>query len=176
MLREPTGASPTLEIFHSPRKLLGFVALGVMMTAASLLLAFPVLPKLAGDSFARVVGTVGALFFGLCTALWLRQMFTSGAVVTISPAGLRDIRVAREVLPWTAIERLSIWSTQGQRFIIVALAPEVERRLTLTRIARWTRGPNRRLGADGLAISAHGLTVDFDTLAATIHAHAAQYR
>lgn len=170
----PTSGSSPLEIFQSPGKTLGFVACGVLMTAVSLVLV--VSPQLADDGFARVIGTVGALFFGLCTALWLRQMLRSTPVVTISPEGLRDVRVAREVIPWSAVERVSMWSGQGQRFVVLAIAPEVERGLTLTRIARWTRAANRRLGADGLIISAHGLRIDVDSLSATIHAHAAQHR
>lgn len=168
--------SRTLEIHAAPGKALWRAVLGVVMTLASLMLVLPVLPQLGDDIFARVVGTIGALFFGLCTVLWLQQAFVSGPIVTISPAGLRDIRVAREVIPWRTITQLSIWSAQGQRFVVVALAPGDERRLTLTRMARWTRGANRRLGADGLIISPHGLRTDLDSLFATLDAHVARHR
>jgi hypothetical protein len=165
----------TLEILHAPLKTLGYVALALVMTAASLTLVVLDVPELAGADVARVIGTIGALFFGLCTFLWLWQLLTMGAVVTLSPGGLRDVRIAREVMPWRAIDRLSIWNMQGQSFVVVALAPEVEQRLTLTRIARWTRGANRRLGADGLCVSAHGLKVDFATLSALVQAYAAAH-
>ncbi|WAS91603.1 STM3941 family protein [Nannocystis punicea] len=167
--------SRTLEILHAPVRLLGYVALALLMTAASLMLVVPAVPELAGAAFTRVIGTIGALFFGLCTCLWLRQLLTTGAVVTLSPAGLRDVRIAREVIPWSAIDRLSLWTMQNQSFVVVALAPEVEQRLTRTRIARWTRSANRRLGADGLCVSAHGLKVDLATLGSLIQAYAAAH-
>ncbi|PCC68886.1 hypothetical protein SAMN02745121_07584 [Nannocystis exedens] len=167
--------SRTLELLHSPLKMFGVLAAGLVMTSLSLLLVVPIVPELAGDPVVRGLGIVGALFFGSCSVVVLRQWFTPEAVITISPAGLRDVRVARAFIPWPAIERLSTWTFNGQSFLVIAVAPEVERRLPLTRTARWTRGPNRKLGADGLCVSAHGLKVDFATLAALVHAYAATY-
>jgi hypothetical protein len=34
-------------------------------------------------------------------------------------------------------------------------------------IARWTRGANRALGADGLCVTAQGLKIDYPALLAT---------
>jgi hypothetical protein len=45
-----------------------------------------------------------------------------------------------------------------------AIDPAVERKLTLTRMARWSRGPNRALGADGLCIATTGLKIDYPAL------------
>lgn len=172
---QPVDTSRTLELLHSPLKMFGVLVGGVLMTSLSLVFVLPVFPELGDDPVAYAVGIVGALFFGLCTLMIVRQWFTLEAVITISPAGLRDVRVAREFIPWSAIERLSTWTLQGQSILVVAVAPEVESRLTLTRTARWTRGPNRKLGADGLCVTAHGLKVDFAGLAALVHAYATTY-
>jgi hypothetical protein len=123
-----------------------------------------------GDWLFFVVGIVGALFFGLCTAVMLWRYMMTGPVVTLAREGLRDVRVAREFIPWEAIERVSTYAIGGQQFVIVAVAPEVEARLTLTAIARWTRKANRSIGADGLAIGPQGLTIDCATLQAAIEA------
>ncbi|MDC0716727.1 STM3941 family protein [Nannocystis bainbridge] len=160
----------TLEIFVSPLRTLGYAALGLGMTAACLSLFF--IAPADEEVVAAAIGGLGVLFFGLCTFMWLWQCFTMGAVVTLSPEGLRDLRVAREFIPWAAIERISTCTVQSQRFLIVALPPEIEQRLTLTRVARWTRAANRRLVADGLFVSAHGLKVDFAALRALVHAYA----
>jgi len=42
-----------------------------------------------------------------------------------------------------------------------------------SRIARWSRGANRALGADGLCVAAQGLTIKFDSLLALSMAYAA---
>ncbi|MFY0534540.1 STM3941 family protein [Nannocystis pusilla] len=171
----PVDTSRTIELLHSPLKMFGVLVGGVLMTSLSLVFVLPVFPELGSDPVTHAIGIVGTLFFGLCTLMIVRQWFTLEAVITISPAGLRDVRVAREFIPWTAIERLSTWSLQGQSTLVVAVAPAVESRLTLTRTARWTRGANRKLGADGLCVSAHGLKVDFAGLTALVHAYASAY-
>lgn len=172
---QPVDTSRTLELLHSPLKMFGVLVAGVLMTSLSLVFVLPVFPGLGSDPVTHVIGIVGTLFFGLCTLMIVRQWFTLEAVITLSPTGLRDVRVAQEFIPWAAIERLSTWTLQGQSTLVVAVAPEVESRLTLTRTARWTRGANRKLGADGLCVSAHGLKVDFASLAALVHAYATTY-
>jgi hypothetical protein len=54
---------------------------------------------------------------------------------------------------------------------VISVAPAVEERLGLTRMARWTRGANRSLGADGLCIGAQGLPLSFDDLGRLVAAH-----
>ena len=84
--------------------------------------------------------------------------------MTVSPAGLRDVRVAAEPIPWRAIKSISTWQMQRQMVLLLAIDPADEARLTLTRLTRWTRSAHRRLGADGLVVSAHGLKVGYPTL------------
>ncbi|MCY1065444.1 hypothetical protein OV090_11760 [Nannocystis sp. RBIL2] len=174
-MNQPVDTSRTIELLHSPLKMFGLLVLGVLMTSLALVFVLPVFPGLGSDPVTHAVGIVGTLFFGLCTLMILRQWFTLEAVITISPAGLRDVRIAQEFIPWPAMERLSTWTLQGQTILVVAVAPEVESRLTLTRTARWTRGANRKLGADGLCVTAQGLKLEFAGLAALVHAYAATY-
>jgi hypothetical protein len=160
--------SQVVEISSSPWKMLGLSALGVLMTGLSVAIALQLFPGMQVDAFHQLMGYVGAGFFGLCTVLgFWRLLTTSGPVVTITPEGIRDTRIAREFIPWTAIGRISTWEYRGQRVMVLAVDPEVERGLTLTSIARWSRGANRALGADGLCVTAQGLRIDYDTLLAT---------
>ncbi len=156
--------------FHaSPWKLFGLGVLGIGMTALSAAVAIPLLGNVPPGSFAQFVGYVGVVFFALCTVLIFRRAATMrGPVVTMAPEGIRDIRIAPEFIPWPAIQGMWTWSLSGQKILILAVDPAVRERLTTTRIAKWTRGANAALGADGVGITAQGLAVNYDTLMKTV--------
>jgi hypothetical protein len=165
--------SRTIEIESSPLKLLVLVGIGVLMTAGGAVLAFGGLSGRGDTLYAHVVGYVALVFFAACTVVALWRLFTArGPVITISPQGIRDTRVAADVIPWNAITGISTWEFKRQKAMILAVVPAVEAKLALTRMARWTRGANRALEADGLAIVSQGLKIDHDTLLATCKAYA----
>jgi hypothetical protein len=139
-----------------------------LLTTLSAGIAFHVLPDGHASGFREFVAYVGIVFFGLCTgvAVW-RLLTVRGAVVTIKPEGIRDTRVAAELIPWNAITGISTWQYRGQRVMVLAVDPAVESRLTLTRIARWSRDPNRALGIDGVCVTATGLNIRYDSLLQT---------
>ena len=70
------------------------------------------------------------------------------------------------------MQDISTWGIQGQKIMVLAIDPAVESRLTTTPIARWSRGANRALGADGLCITAQGLKIDYKSLLQTSMAYA----
>lgn len=167
-----TDTSRTLTIESSPGQQFRLVGLGVLMTAVSVIVVFlpgvPTFGKLVGGYF-------GIVFFGLCTGVALLRLLSSrGAIITISPEGISDTRVAAALIPWHAVTRISTWQYRGQKCIVLTLEPGVEAGLGLGRIARWTRGANRLLGADGLCIVASGLKVDHETLLQTCRDYARQ--
>jgi hypothetical protein len=154
--------SDVMEIKGSRMKLIGLLAIGMLMTALSAALAFRWFP-VAPSSVAW--GWVGLAFFGLCTALCVWRLLTAGrTVVTITPHGIKDVRLAADAVPWRAIQGISTVVVKGQKFIVLAVEPSIEKQLALTLIAKWSRGPNRRLGVDGLCVSAIGLKINHDTL------------
>ncbi len=159
--------SRTIEIGVSPWRMALVLLGGLVMTALAALIAFHVVPNDHLTATQQVAAVVGVPFFGACAAVaaW-RLAVLRGPVVTLSSDGFRDVRVAADLIPWTAIEHVTTWRHRRQRAMILAVRPEVETGLALTRIARWTRGANRRLGADGLAIMATGLTMGYDELLA----------
>lgn len=168
--------SRTIEIEYSPWKLVGLVAAGVALTAVSVVIAFELIPEAARASdFHKLAGYVGVPFFGLGTLIiaW-RLLAVRGSVVTITPEGIRDTRVAAELIPWNAVRHISTWEYQRQKTMVLAIDPAVERRLTLTTIARSSRNVNRTLGADGLCITAAGLKIEYDTLFEIACAYAVQ--
>jgi hypothetical protein len=109
-------ASRVIEIGNSPRKLLILCGLGVLMTALAVAVAIPLFPRAHPSTYQQVVAYLGIVLFGLCTvvAAW-RLAMTSGPVVTIAPEGIRDIRVAAEFIPWSAVRSIQTWETPGRR-------------------------------------------------------------
>ena len=163
-----------LEIEASPWKLLSMGLLGAGMTALGAALAFGLMPNgPSGGSVGQFIGYVALCFFGLCTAILLWRAFTSrGPVVTITPDGIRDSRVAADFIPWTAVLHISTWTHSGQKIMVLAVDPDVEARLALTRVAKMTRGANRALSVDGLCVTAQGLKMSYDDLLRTTMAYA----
>jgi hypothetical protein len=123
--------SRTLIIESSPAKLLVLVGIGVLMTAVSITVAL-----LPGTLTYRKIlaGYFGPVFFGLCTgvALW-RLLTTRGAVITISPEGIRDTRIAAALIPWSAVTGISTWKLHGQKVMVLAIKPGVEGRPGIVR-------------------------------------------
>jgi hypothetical protein len=112
------------------------------------------------------------VFFGAGTLLTLwRAVTTNGPVVTLSPAGICDQRLAPQEIPWPAIRSISPWIQQRQRFMVLKVDPEVEAKLELTPIARMTFEANRALGAGGLCVGSQGLKIDHEELLAIAEAY-----
>lgn len=159
----------TIEIEGSPAKPLVFIVIGAVMALFSFMLAYP-LSDAGADRILKVIFYGMAAVFGCCAVMALRSLFRlRGPVVTISPQGLRDTRIAAELISWRAVRRVSTWDYAGalawrQSVMVLALDPEAEAKLTLTLLARLTRRPSRPLGADGLCVGVQDLKIDFDTL------------
>ncbi|MGW6131414.1 STM3941 family protein [Cellulomonas sp. NPDC055163] len=166
-------AGRTVEIGTSPGQTVRLTLLSALMTAASAALAV-----LGEGVVAVVVGWVGALFFGFCGLVWVRRALVQrGPVVTISPEGFRDVRVARETVPWADVLEISTWTHSGQHVLVLRVADDVWDRLALTTIARASRRANRALGADGLAVTAQGLRTSYPELfRLTVEAAAAAWQ
>jgi hypothetical protein len=177
----PTDTSRTLEIESSPAKLFVLFGLGVLMTAVSVAAAVMPADMLSHGVFAReealVAGWFGTVFFGLCTVVPLWRLFTArGPVITISPEGIRDTRVAAAFIPWSAITRISTWEYRSQKAMVLAVTPDLEEKLGLTRAPRWMRGAGRALGVDGLCVTASGVKIDYDALLQTTRDYASAWR
>ena len=161
----PLDTSQIIEIESSPTKLLLLFGLCVLITGLGVAVAVPLIPDFRPGVFQQILCYAGAAFFALCTVIVAWRLATSrGPVVTITSDGIRDIRVAAEFIPWRAVRKIFTWEHAGAKMMILAIDPAVEHQLTLTKMAQWSRAPNRALGADGLYITAQGLKIDHQTL------------
>jgi hypothetical protein len=160
----------TMEIQGSPAKLAGLFFLGILMTAAS---AFVALGGIARPgSYIEFLGWAGVVFFGAVLALIVYRLLNPKVVlVTITPEGILDTRVAERIIPWSAVLNVGVWEKHGQKVIVVQVPSETEDSLQMTRIARFSRGPNKSLGADGLCITASGLKISHEKLLEAVTAH-----
>jgi hypothetical protein len=160
-----TDTSRSIEFHASSTRVLTLLSFSVMSIAIAAALAFRLFPNMPNDPATVSAGYSGMAFFGFCATVALWRLWTQrGPIVTVSPAGLRDVRLAAEPIPWRAIKSISTWQMQRQMALLITIDPEDEARLTLTRVARWMRDAHRRHGADGLVISSHGLKVGYPTL------------
>ena len=157
-----------IEVKGSPVKLFGLTILGMGMTVLSALVAFQFIPVEDG-SFNQFMGWIGMLFFGLATAIGISRLFTfNKTVMTLSTAGLHDTRISARPVPWEAIEDFGVWEMQRQKIIVISVLPETEASIGMTRMARWSRAANAKLGANGLCFSAAGLSVGHEALLSAI--------
>jgi len=117
--------SRTLVIESSPGELLLLVMAGVLMAGVSL--AVVLLPDTPG--FYMIVAYFGTAFFGLATIVQLWRLFRSPQpVLTISPQGIRDTRVAAAPIPWSEITRIWTWQYRFQKFMVLAIKPSIKDR------------------------------------------------
>ena len=93
----------------------------------------------------------------------------SGPVITLSPQGIRDTRIAAETIPWPAITNVSTLNYRYSRSVAVSVAAATEARLTFPLPFRYTRVINRAFGYDEIPIGANGVKTDFETLMADHH-------
>jgi len=157
--------SQTIEFYASPARLVTLLLFSLMSTGIAAALAFRLFPNMNVDPTATSAGYSGLVFFSFCTVVAIVRLIQQrGPAVTLSPAGLHDRRVTAGPIPWRAIKAIATLQLQRQTVLVVTIDPAEEEHLTLTRVARWTRNANRRLGADGLVISPQGLTVGYPTL------------
>lgn len=157
----------------SPMRMLLLGLGGIVMSAVSFAVAWPLFSNVQPGSFHQFVGWFGTVFFAACTVLIFSRAFGKNRpTLILSPQGFRFNSVSADLVPWRSVMSVSERSFQGQRMIVVGVTEDVWNSPGLTRIASWTRSANQNLGVDGLAIPATGMPVKFDELMRTFLAYA----
>jgi hypothetical protein len=145
---------------RSIMKMLGRLVGGIAMMAACALLAFGLIPAVAPGSGAARAGAAGFVFFGLVTIVIFLQSFRTGPVVEVRTSGLRDHRRSPDIIPWTAIAKVSITTLRGRQRL--ALQFRAGAKLRPSRLGRAVGKANA--AANSFAISMAGLDGSFDDL------------
>ena len=114
----------------------------------------------------------GLLLLVLVALAW-QFVATRGDVFVVSSAGLKDVRLAREMIPWAAIRNLRVVTTglySESNVLQIDLEPEWSSNIHLTKMARFQIGSNRPFGINGLRTSLSNLTVSEDVLLSALRA------
>lgn len=164
----PARLPEPLEVRQHPTRTLVLVLTGLVMTV---LAAALIVVETPWGVVGPIVGWIGAVAFGGATlyVVW-RLVTVRGPVISMSGDGFHDTRVTHDVVPWREISGATTWTYNRQKMLLLAVRPDAWDRLPLTRAARWSRNGNRKLGADGLAITSAGLTVSHEELLAATRA------
>jgi hypothetical protein len=164
---------PDIEIGYSMPRLLRLIGLGVLMTLVSAAMAFNWYHTNIG-AFRTAVGYLGVVGFGFatCVALWL-LISSRGPVIFISRDGIRDTRIADELIAWSSVEKISIWQYRSQKSVVLKLNPAVARRLFASSLRRFSLLAAKTFGVDGVTVNTAALTMDTETLLDTCRRYSA---
>ncbi len=159
--------SHDLEISPCTTTLRLLVAAGFVMTLVGATFAFNWWEGL-GD-YDTMAGVAGVVVFASVTIRLIWMLPTErGAVVVVTPYGIRDLRIGAEFLPWDSIAEISAEQYRGHDMIVLTPTPALLRQL------RGIRTLARCAENDRIVIRSEGLATDFETvLRACRDAHAA---
>lgn len=156
---------PNLAIGYSRSRLLMFFGGNLLLTLLCAGLAFAWQEGKSVTTFEVAACYIGAVFFGLatCRMLW-RLMSARQPVVFISRVGIRDTRLADETIAWSAVRKIMLWEQRAQKFVVLKVDPLVAERFSGGLLTQALSMMNKALGADGVIVSAGGLTMDVEKL------------
>jgi hypothetical protein len=154
-----------VEIGYSSSRTLPSVALTSTMTLFSASIAFDWFGDGGLSRYHALAGGVGLVVFGAvtCRFIW-RLSAARSPVLLIGRYGIRDLRVANEFILWDSIADVSTCQYRRRKFIVLKMTPALERQLFTSKARQAMLRANRAIGLDGIAVSAGGLTADFDRL------------
>jgi hypothetical protein len=156
---------PNLSIGYARGRLLKFFGIGLLATLMCTAVAFNWYRGKDINAFQMTACYVGVALFGFatCKTLWL-LISSREPVVFISRGGIRDTRIADEIIAWQSVRDILIWQYRGQKIVVLKLDPLLARRFAGGFLKGLLSLMNKALGADGVVVTASGLTIDSQTL------------
>lgn len=166
--------APTIDIQASLAVVVLRIVAGLAATVTFVAVACHVVPPM-DDALDLMIGGVGSAASVLWTCLGLWRLATlRGPIVTIAPQGIRDRRILGDMVPWSAVARVSTQEdTRANKVMVLSLEPRAERALAKD---RKRRRDGLRVGAEGLCVTALGLRTSHETLLATTLAYLEAWR
>lgn len=166
----------TVEFRSSPARLGLLAVISVAMTTLGIALGWRLVPNIAPGSFKQFLGWITAILFtGTFVIAVVRLFDLKRPTLVLSPKGFWDVRLSAEFIPWSVVKHISERSYRRQKFLLVEVLESVWQSPSLTKMARWSRGPNRAMGLDAMCIGTGDLDVKFDELFSAITAYAKAY-
>jgi hypothetical protein len=167
-----------VEIGRSLIKIALLILGGVLLTAASAVIAFRILPGIGSGGFIHVVGWFGLFFFGLGSPIILWTAFKFGkAFVTVSPEGVFDARFPNTPIPWSAVTGVFEWKPipSAQKIAMLRVTSDFQKSLEPTAVARTMGRFNSAIGASGVPIINSMLAISHTDLMRLLQSYWEQY-
>ena len=161
-------AWPEVALTASPLRTLALMAMSVAFGLLGGAAAFGYFDIIQPGSKGWLAGWMCLILSPVAIMTMVAQDMTRGAIVTVGPQGVRDVRISRDWIPWTAITGVSERSIKGTHFLMLRIEPAFEATISLTRYARWSKVGNAALGYHGHGIAAAGLKGGFKALKGAI--------
>ena len=156
---------PNLSIGYSRGRLLKFFGIGLLATLMCTAVAFNWYRGKDINAFQMTACYVGVALFGFATCKILWMLISSReAVVFISRGGIRDTRIADEIIAWQSVRDILIWQYRGRKIVVLKLEPLLAQRFAGGLLKGLLSLMNKALGADSVVVNAGGLTMDSQTL------------
>jgi hypothetical protein len=156
----------SFEARNSPRRIalllvaaLAFVGLGAWMIGA-----FGEPPDHRFRT--QAIGWVSIIFFGLGAILIARRLFEANVEIRIDANGIYWRRRSSQVIPWNAIDRITIREVRGQRFACLFLRDP--RAFPSDGLTSMLAGANKAFGFGDVALGMAGTDRSFDELISAI--------
>lgn len=150
------------EYGYSKTRLIWLIGLTIVMVAVSLA------ATRHKDSLIRAIAWSGVAFFSLGFPATIKGLRHRGPVLTLTAEGFTDVRNGFGLIPWSAIRDAWIGRVYGQPLVSIDLFDPEPFLTRLSPFARQVALSNRAMGFSPLTLSAVGLTVTADDLAAAI--------
>src|SRR5215213_9330699 len=120
-------------------------------------------------SVVRTIGFLVVTILMTAASAAVARLFKRGPILEISPQGLRDKRIAPELIGWEQVTFLKVIKADRQRYVAFKLRPVHMAQLSIPlwrRAAAQFSGPRKW---DGLTIAASGLDGSIDDIILAIN-------
>jgi hypothetical protein len=112
------------------------------------------------------IGWSSLIFFGLCGIAWARKFFDRRVQLQIGPSGVRWHSWSDDLIPWSEVQDVTIWSYRRQKCIVLHLRdPEL---FPGRGLAAMLAGANRKMTGGDISISLTGTDRTFEDAMAAI--------
>ncbi|MBP1873806.1 hypothetical protein J2Z19_003525 [Ensifer adhaerens] len=159
--------SSATEVDRSWPKTIVLLFLSACIAAYGLSFALDALGK-SESFFAKLLSILGGVTCcaAMLIVLW-RTLTLRGHLVTLSPAGIRDLRIAPDFIPWSTIARVEVISAMHTRWLELkiyagALPPNLDRAMAPTGLLSTPRA---------LHLYTNDLAINLDRLHALVSSY-----
>lgn len=144
-----------IEFRTSKPKTLGLLLLAILMIGCCVFVATMPDPK------KRVVGVLGALFFGVALVVIVKQLFKKDPLLVFDEVGIHSYSLQYGTIPWDEIKSISLHSVKGTKFMAVDVENAEPYLARLPAYRASMARMNVAIGTPPITLSLQGMTPGF---------------